>query len=141
MGSKFIGGSLTTSVPHHQGWILVAYWNSQLLQGYQAYSQLYYDTKLKGIIDKKYKEHTETVPKEEQTSWFAFSTSLTKVLFERETNEIKVEVDAYWKKEVTSKEIKLDNESDSDDLEHEKGERNCQMQKWVHYLIMICWCQ
>jgi len=66
-----------------------------MLQPFQAYSRLYYETKLKAIINEKLKEHTESVPKEEQKTRFVFLTALTKELFDAETDEVKKEVEAF----------------------------------------------
>jgi hypothetical protein len=62
---------------------------SRVLQSHQAYSQLYYESKLKSIIDKKYKEHLETVPLKNQKSVFAFHAAETKELFDTETDEVR----------------------------------------------------
>lgn len=105
---------------------------NRTLQGFQAYSRLYYETKLKDVIDKEYKVHTETVPKEEQKTRFAFAAALTKTLLDSESDEVKAEVEAYRKKESTSKEIKLEDDSDDDDdpeKQDERDERNRQMQE------------
>ena len=61
---------------------------SRVLQPYQAYSQLYYESKLKTIIEKRYKEHLEAVPTKDQKSAFAFRVAETKVLFDAESEQI-----------------------------------------------------
>lgn len=84
---------------------------------------------MKAIIDEKFKEHTESVPKEEQKTRFVFSTGLTKELFDAEMDEVKKEVEAFRKK-LGSSTIKLEDEGAEDKAmdEAEQQERNLQMQ-------------
>ena len=84
---------------------------------------------MKAIIDEKFKEHTESVPKEEQKTRLVFSTGLTKELFDAETDEVKKEVEAFRKK-LGSSTIKLEDEGAEDKAmdEAEQQERNLQMQ-------------
>jgi hypothetical protein len=80
---------------------------SRHLQPYQAYSQLYYESKLKPIIDKKYKEHLETVPSDEQKTAFAFRVNEMKKLFEDESDEVKREVEGYRQKKMNMSDIAI----------------------------------
>jgi hypothetical protein len=82
---------------------------SRVLQSYQAYSQLYYETKLKPVIDKKYHDYLETVPPKDQKSAFAFRAAETKRLFDAETDEVKKQVEEYRKMKVSDMAIKIDN--------------------------------
>ena len=102
---------------------------SRRLQPFQAYSRLYYDTKLKPIIDEKYKEYTETVPEDEQKTRFVFSAALTKTLFEAETEEVKREVEEFRKKQESLGTIQLKEEDEEVVVdEAAQDERNRQMQ-------------
>jgi hypothetical protein len=103
---------------------------SRTLQPFQAYSRLYYEIKLKDVINVEFEEHTKTVPKHEQKTRFVFSTALTKTLYEAETEEVKKEVEVYRKKQTSSCAIKLEEDEGEDDPmdEDELDERNQQMQ-------------
>ncbi|KIM71230.1 hypothetical protein PILCRDRAFT_26518, partial [Piloderma croceum F 1598] len=61
----------------------------RVIQGFQAYLQLYYEEKVKNIVKQKYQEHIDTVSKENQKSRFVFMAALTKELFDKETAEVK----------------------------------------------------
>lgn len=106
---------------------------SKLLQPFQAYSQLYYDKKLKKIIDEEYEKHTGQYPADsaERQSRFIFSTSLTKKLLDEETAKVKAEVETYRKEQAVSKEIKLEDSGDDEDAlsEEKRQEMNQQMQR------------
>jgi hypothetical protein len=54
---------------------------------------MYYETKLKPIVDEKYAEYLEETPKEHQENRIAFAAVLVAKLFEQETPEIKAEVE------------------------------------------------
>jgi hypothetical protein len=103
---------------------------SQALQPFQAYSRLYYDTKLKDIIDAKFSEHTETVPVHEQMTRFVFGAALTRTLYEAETEEVKKEVEVYRTTQAASKPIKLGGVEGEDEAMDAAAlnERNRQMQ-------------
>src|SRR5258708_6054740 len=58
---------------------------SKVLQPYQAYSQLYYNSKLKPVIDEMYQEHLESMPIADQKTRFVFTATATKELYEAET--------------------------------------------------------
>jgi hypothetical protein len=81
---------------------------SRVLQPYQAYSHLYYESKLKTIIEERYKEHLEVVPTKDQQSAFVFRTAETKALFDAETDEVKQEVEEYRQKKVEDVAIKIE---------------------------------
>jgi hypothetical protein len=80
----------------------------RVIQGFQAYLQLYYEEKVKNIVKQKYQEHIDTVSKENQKSRFVFMAALTKELFDKETAEVKAEAENYRQKEKMAKVIKLD---------------------------------
>jgi hypothetical protein len=103
---------------------------TRVRQPYQAYSKLYYETKLKDIIDEKYKEHIDTTPKAEQKGRFAFTSALTKSFYDAETDEIKNEVEIFRKKQVAMNTIKLEEGSETDEKMDAASleERNRQMQ-------------
>ena len=102
------------------------------LQPFQAYSRLYYDEKLKPIVDEKYKEHIESVPKAQQKSRFAFSAALTRELFDAESEEVKNKVEVYRKSQSLLCALKLEEdegeEEDLDEASELNEERNRQMQ-------------
>ncbi|KIM87976.1 hypothetical protein PILCRDRAFT_3685 [Piloderma croceum F 1598] len=77
-------------------------------EGFQAYSWLYYEEKVKDIVDQKYQEHVDTVSKGKQKSRFAFSATVTREMFDKETPEVKAEVESYQHKEKMAHEIKLE---------------------------------
>jgi hypothetical protein len=71
---------------------------------------MYYETKLKPIVDEKYAEYLEETPKEHQQNRIAFAAVLVAKLFEQETPEIKAEVEAYIEKHFANKNIRLQDE-------------------------------
>jgi hypothetical protein len=103
---------------------------SRVLQPFQAYSKLYYDTKLKDVVNAKFSEYTETVPIHEQMTRFVFGVALTKTLYEAETEEVKKEVEVYWAKLASSGAIKLEEKEGEDNPMDIAAldERNQQMQ-------------
>lgn len=98
-----------------------------MLQPYQAYSQLYYESKLKAIIDEKYKEHLETLPESERKKRFQFGNSLTKSMYEGESDKVKEEVERYRKKQAA--EGIVDFASDGEDEEGEGLNSGAQQDK------------
>ena len=101
------------------------------LQPFQAYTKLYHESKLKAIIEEKFKEHQENVPQAEQKARFAFATSLTKEMYASETDKVKAEVEAYRHRLAEGDKIKLEYDDDDDDdgVDDEAQERmNQQMQ-------------
>jgi hypothetical protein len=113
-------GSDTRNVLKLQG-------SNRILQPFQAYSQLYYELKIKPIIDKKYKEHLETVPFDEQKSAFAFRARVTKELLEAETEEVKREVEEYRRKKVSDTAIKIEDNDGQDDTSQAELAKRMQM--------------
>jgi hypothetical protein len=74
-------------------------------QPYQAYSRLYYDTKLRPIITNAYIEYREKVPDGEQVdSLFKFRNRELRAMLENETSEVKAQVDTLCQNSVTIKE-------------------------------------
>jgi len=85
-----------------------------VLQPFQAYSKLYYDTKLKDIVDTRFSEYTETVPIHEQMTRFVSGAALTKRLYKAETEEVKKKVEVFRAKLASSGTIKLEEEEGED---------------------------
>jgi zona occludens toxin (predicted ATPase) len=83
------------------------------LQPYQAYWQLYQESKLKIIVDTRYNDHVKNTLKEKQETWIGFTTKVVKELFEAESAEVKEEVEEYREKQVTSGVIKLEDDEDA----------------------------
>jgi len=81
---------------------------SRVLQPFQAYSQLYYEPKLKSIIDERYEKHLKAVPIPKQKSVFAFRAAETKALYDAETDEVKQEVEEYRQRKVTDMATKIE---------------------------------
>jgi hypothetical protein len=114
-------GSDTRNVLKLQG-------SSRILQPFQAYSQLYYESKLKPIIDEKYKVHLETVPFDKQKTAFAFRAAETKELLEAETEEVKREVEEYRRKKVSDKTINIKDTDEKAGTSESQAELAKQMQ-------------
>src|SRR5882672_7333995 len=74
-------------------------------QPYQAYSRLYYDTKLRPIITNAYIEYREGIPDGDvPASLFAFRNRELRMMLENETSEVKEEVAELCGKSLTMKE-------------------------------------
>lgn len=86
-----------------------------MLQPFQAYSKLYHKSKLKAIIDEKFKEYQQNT-EGEQKSRFAFATSLTKQMLDNESEEVKQEVEAYRKQLLEDNKIKLEDDDENEGL-------------------------
>jgi hypothetical protein len=97
--------------------------NSRKLQPVQAYSRLYYDTKVKDTVNARYKEYIETTAKPEQLSRIVFAANITKEFFEAETEEVKQEVDIYRERLFSGGTIKLDGTSDGNDIIDEEAQQ------------------
>jgi hypothetical protein len=103
---------------------------SRMLQPTQAYSRLYYNSKLKEIVDKEYKEHTDNTPKDQQEQRVAFTAKLLEKLLNEETDEVRAEVEAYRKKRILGAAITFDdNNSENSMKKEEEKERNKKMQE------------
>jgi hypothetical protein len=74
-------------------------------QPYQAYSHLYYATKLRPIILARFAEYLGTVPAgEEPDSQFKYRNSQLRSMLEDETDEVKAEVAGLCEKTLTVRE-------------------------------------
>ena len=74
-------------------------------QPYQAYSHLYYHTKLRPIIVARYLEYLATVPAGAQPdSQFKHRNRQLRLMLEAETDEVKAEVTALCEKTLSIKE-------------------------------------
>jgi len=103
------------------------------LQSHQAYSRLYYDTKLKSVVEARYKQHIDETPKGRQKKQIVFAAQVVKELFKAETDEVKAEVEAYCQKLLLSGVITLGNDedeepTDNEEAEQERTQRNLKMQ-------------
>ena len=85
---------------------------SKTLRAWQAYQSLYYQTKLKPIVDAAYKAYLETVPpdtKPEKTC-FAIMNQVVQKAFAEEMEEVKAEVEEYRQKVKEVSEVDTDNQ-------------------------------
>ena len=74
-------------------------------QPYQAYSRLYYVSKLRPIISAGYLEYLATLPAgEEPNSQFKYRNHQLRLMLEEETDEVKAEVKEMCERTVTMKE-------------------------------------
>ena len=101
---------------------------SRHLQAFQAYSQLYYESKLKPIVEKNYKEHLENVPSDEQKTAFAFRTAEIKRLLEAESEDVKREVEEYRKKRMNMSDMAIKIEDTEENDEASQAELTKRMQ-------------
>jgi len=100
-----------------------------MLQPTQAYSRLYYNSKLKEIVNKEYKEHTDNTPKDQQEKCIAFAAKLVEKLLNEETDEVKAKVEAYRKKGILDAAITFDDDDGENSMrKEEEKERNKKMQ-------------
>jgi hypothetical protein len=72
---------------------------------------LYYDDKLKPIIDEKFKAYKKDVPVDKQKSEFAFRVSNLKELLEAETEEVKEKVEDFRWKAATAMAVKIEDDA------------------------------
>ena len=61
---------------------------------YQAYMSLHNET-IVATAREAYKEHVASVPQEERMKWLAFMTKTARELYDKESEEVKAEVEKY----------------------------------------------
>lgn len=75
-------------------------------QGYQAYSNLYYQSKLKNVVDEGYTDYCASLPLgENPESIFKWRNNKLRELYEAETDEVKAEVEVLRKKGGSVKDL------------------------------------
>jgi hypothetical protein len=91
---------------------------SKKLPSYQAYQQLYYEEKIKDIVEKRWDEHLRSQPGYDEDSVpqvpsLAFRNRITRELFADESDEVKDKVEAHRNEEATDDYDELLDDMDS----------------------------
>ena len=112
----------------------------QKLQPIQAYSQLFYDTRLRDIIEPRWKAHLLANPTLGRADRLAFQNKTLKELLAAEPEVVRQEVEEYrqLKNRVTSVEVKeLESDEGLSIEERERRREAREIQAYVHGVFFL----
>jgi hypothetical protein len=102
---------------------------SKVPRAWQAYQSLYYQSKLKPIVNAAYEAYLATIPPNTKPKTrFVIMNQVVQQSFAEETEEVKAEVEEYRRKLKDGPEVGIDNQ--------DRDERNHNYQKWVFHWPM-----